>query len=480
MASVFIYADVPADFRPKAVFALKTMLSAFFLRKHIKEVPAGDFSPDEGDLKIYYGPEAEKNKDKFDLCLHHDTKSAAFFREERVLKQEEVRFTQEAELPVLFGDAVDEGAHHKIIHADLPASAFYFLSDWEFWCGPESPDMHGRLVSSESLLYRLGYADKPLVNAFAELIFEKLCGVRPEIADSSMLRKSRFYACITHDLDYIRKRYRGTVKRELFDIPLMNAHGLPVKERVSRCLRAVVDLLSPHDAWQESIRGMLEFETQNGIPPTVFLKSILEKHARDAADYHHDPFLDEIILNTKQAGGEIGLHASYEAGYNEPLFTAEKLKLEKRLGQPVGLHRFHYLRYPARRIARMLQKNEISADSSVGWADRAGFRSGFTWPYYLFDHQRNMESAVLEVPMHMMEVQCFNYMKMNPEQALSHCRKQADTVKQHGGMLCWNFHQHALDESETPGGSFLFKESLGYLQTLNPVFITLDTAHENL
>ncbi len=480
MPSVYIHADVPALFRPKAVFALKTMLSAFFLRGHITEVSAAELDGAGPGIRLYYGSEPLKNSPDFDLCIRHDDSACKYYELGGKYDFGNVFYEQEYGFPVLFGQQRPPDRKAGIIYSDLVASAFYFLSDWEFVNEHTVPDQHGRLRYEESLASRLGIGDTPVVNQYAEHMMDLLRGVKPEVTHSPAMRGSWFGACITHDLDRIKKRYKGTVKREFFDIPVLNAHNLSLKQRYHRLVGSARDLLRPEDTYQASIRAMFRKEAELGIPPTVYFKSIITKHRNDAADYLHEPFMNEILSELSGMGGSCGLHASYTAGYNEPLFTAEKLKLERRLGRDVLHHRFHYLRYHPRRLAAVLRKSDIKTDSSVGWASRAGFRSAFTWPYYLFDLERNMESAVLEVPLMMMEVQFYNYMNMNPEQALQHCRKQADTVRKYGGVLCWNFHQHALDEAETPGGSFLFKESLDYLSSLKPVFLTLSDAHENL
>jgi hypothetical protein len=114
----------------------------------------------------------------------------------------------------------------------------------------------------------------------------------------------------------------------------------------------------------------------------------------------------------------------------------------------------------------------------VGWAGQPGFRSGFTQPFFMYDHLRNQAGRVLQVPLLMMELQLLGSVDGNPEAAVSYAKHQADCVLEHGGILCWNFHHHTFDTAEAHGAGFLFEHALGYLNSLNPDYHTLGELYE--
>ncbi|MCH8556497.1 MAG: hypothetical protein LAT84_01685 [Balneolia bacterium] len=482
MASVYAIIDVAKNFRPKAGFALKTMLSAFFLYDEIQVLrveEAKSLAEVEGAILVYYGPQQNFGLVKADVSIAHDDNAVSFFDKKHPFSPKRIFFTGAEKTPVLFGTKKITDHKNGYIFADLVASAFYFLSDWDALT-ILSKDQHGRTPYTESLAGKLGLAERPIVNEYCNLIRDVTESRRSITLSQKKFGDSTFAACITHDFDRIKKKYKGTVKRELYDLPIKNPLNQAAGERFGRAKQSLIDLLRSEDGYERSILGMFDFERKLGTRPTVLFKSILQKHERDAADYLDYPFMETIIGKIDQLNGECGLHASYIAGYDEALFSDEKKKLEKRLGKYVLSHRFHYLRFNPSTIAGMLSKNGIRYDSSVGWAEQSGFRSGFTYPYYLFDPERNTTSDVLEIPMQMMEVQLFNYQGLDASEAVEAAKRQADIVKKYGGVLCWNFHHHALDHIEVKGGSVLFEQSLSYLQTLNPSFLTLGAVHENL
>lgn len=482
MAAVYAIIDVSENFRPKAGFALQTMLSAFFLYDDIyvlRAEEATSLSEAEKAIVVYYGPRQNFGTVRAEVSIAHCNNAASFFDKQLPFSCENVFFTGSDKVPVLFGSDESNDHHNGFIFADLVASAFYFLSDWD-GLTIRTKDQHRRTPYAESLAGKLGLAERPIVNEYCNIIKDIIQSRKNITLKPKMFGDGAFAACITHDFDRIKKKYKGTIKRELYDLPIKNPLKEHSLERFRRAKESLMDLLKSEDGYERSILGMFSFERKLGIPPTVLFKSILQKHERDAADYLDYPFMDTIIEKIAELNGECGLHASYMAGYDEVLFSDEKKKLEKRLGNEVLSHRYHYLRFDPSTIARMLSQNGIRYDSSVGWAEQSGFRSGFTYPYYLFDAERNTASDVLEIPMQMMEVQLFNYQGLDASEAVEAAKRQADTVRKYGGVLCWNFHHHALDHIEVKGGSVLFEQSLSYLQTLNPSFITLGVIHENI
>lgn len=486
---------LPADYKPKAAFALKSLLLAFFMYDDVQLSPEKpgqlESSEDAITLHIYYGPAPQDFAPTADLCIQSCPKAPRFFQydDARALRPDEISYMHPGKLPLLFGkpDEASE-ANSSLMRADLVASTFYFLSDWEaVAAAPEELDAHGRVAYEQTLQGKLGIAERPVVSEYAGLLRHKLnAALRTRLGDSVPVLEPRRWggkssaACITHDFDRIKKRSLGTLKREFFDIPFKNPHGYSRAERRRRLRESLRDLLSAEDGYQRSIQQMFQLEKKYGIRPTVLLKSVLPgpRDPHDAANYLHDAFLNEIITQVKSLDGEIGLHASYQAGFDATQFGKETRQLSQRLSTNIRAHRFHYLRYEHLKAESVLHQAEIRVDSSVGWARQPGFRSGFTQPYFMYDHINNRTGRVLQLPLLMMEMQLLNSVGGNQEEALAYAKRQADRVLEHGGIMCWNFHHHTFDAAEAAGAGFLFEHALAYLHSFNPTYYTLGELYD--
>lgn len=492
---VHIDRGLPADYKPKAAFALKSLLSAFFMHDDIHLSPKTPPGPESGRdaiiLRVYYGSAPEAHP--ADVHIKSCPKAPVFFQYDgaRALTPAELSYMPPGKLPLLFGrpSEASEAGDCEHLSADIVASAFYFLADWEAVAAlPESLDAHGRVAYEKTLQGALKLDTRPIVNEYAELLLPRLnAALKRRRGGAAPVLKPRkwgensFGACITHDFDRIKKRSKGTLKREFFDIPLLNPHGYSRQERRRRVGESLRDLFSGQDGYQRSIRRMFALEETYGVRPTVLLKSILPgpRDPHDAADYLGDAFLDEIIASTARLKGEIGLHASYQAGFHTEQFGREAARLSRRLnGADIRAHRFHYLRYEHLKAESVLHQAGIKTDSSLGWAGRPGFRSSFTQPHFMYDHVRNETGRVLQVPLHMMELQLLNSVDGHAGAALEYAKAQASCVKKHGGILCWNFHHHTFDNAEAAGAGFLFEEALAYLTTLNPTYHALSELYE--
>ena len=75
------------------------------------------------------------------------------------------------ETPILFGNEKTEKVGETIIlYADLIASTYFLISRYEEMVRPEVRDPHGRFPGKESLPYRAGFIDSPLVEESPNLV----------------------------------------------------------------------------------------------------------------------------------------------------------------------------------------------------------------------------------------------------------------------------------------------------------------------
>jgi hypothetical protein len=374
-------------------------------------------------------------------------------------------------VPILFNNRKTAGIpdSRESIIPDIIASAFYFLSDWQSGTETE-PDSHGRFRYAESIQSKLGI-DFPIVNEYALMLGQKL--EYAGISTGTMSWKGAAFALgLTHDIDRIRKKTKGTWARETVDFLLLNKNRKSFPERLDRWQASVLDLLTPGDTYQDSIMKLLDFSERNGIMPTLFIQSNIRKHPNDAANYLGLPFFGSMIEKVARVGGEIGYHPGYMAGHSSSLFAEELKQLEQKTLSGIRSVRFHYLRFDPERFAGLLSEHSVESDSSLAWAEQAGTRTGCVSPHTLFDRNKNKATNVLELPMTAMDVQLLNYMNLNISESVDLLRKQVDLVERYNGVVVWNFHHHTYDPIEAPGWHRMFGQSLNYAIERKPYYET--------
>jgi hypothetical protein len=176
----------------------------------------------------------------------------------------------------------------------------------------------------------------------------------------------------------------------------------------------------------------------------------------------------------KSNGHELAYHSSYDAGVNPHLLESELEQLRTYTDvEDIVSHRSHYLRYQPDILVDELCRADVRIDSTKGWAEQIGFRTGCCWPHRWYDVHEDKVTEIWEVPMTVMDLQLSKYMRLNAEQAIERIRKQIDTVVSWNGITVWNLHEHLYDPVEAPGWDYVFEASLQYALDQQPTVATL-------
>ncbi len=111
-------------------------------------------------------------------------------------------------VPILFGrPEIQRRGRSLIVYADIIASTYFLVTRYEELVRRNVRDEHGRFPGKESLPYRAGFIDRPIVDEYAALLRKWLREVGINVPEP----KKRFSVMLTHDVDAIRK-YRNPAR----------------------------------------------------------------------------------------------------------------------------------------------------------------------------------------------------------------------------------------------------------------------------
>jgi hypothetical protein len=440
---------VPNHFAPKARYAIRVLLAPYKI--DIEWCELADLSEYGG---CYYGPMPipDNKSEKPIFCINSESKTWEYFESKESYANPShflIRDYSGTALPVLFGKEgiTSSVANQQCLEADLIASAFYWLSDWQENTRSDR-DTHDRLLFKASLQEKMDIGYRAVVDEYGEYLIRFL-GLDPE----QVRRNKQVRSVFTHDIDRIQKKTAGILVRESLDYLILNRLKKPLSERISRWVQALRQYRGSTDAYQASINRLLEYASKHQLPSTFFLKSILERHLHDGNDYLSTDYFSQIRTALQKQPYEVGYHSGYLAGFKPALLTKEWEQLNQAVGMSVKIHRSHYLRYKPSVTFPALADLHFQVDSSIAWADHIGFRAQTSQPYPIFDCASNRELPILEIPLSVMDTQYFGYMKLSIDQAIEHIARLLDTIDRHKGVIVWNFHHHIYDPLDAPGWS---------------------------
>jgi len=131
-------------------------------------------------------------------------------------------------------------------------------------------------------------------------------------------------------------------------------------------------------------------------------------HPLDGTYRLDDPWVIDLMARIAARGHEVGFHPSYRTS-DEPALLAQELARLRRACAAAGVEparwggRQHFLRWRAPASWRAWEEAGLDYDSSVGWADAIGFRSGTCREHPVFDLEAGRPLGLRERPLVVME-----------------------------------------------------------------------------
>lgn len=150
--------------------------------------------------------------------------------------------------------------------------------------------------------------------------------------------------------------------------------------------------------------------------------------------------LRDALVRLEKEGCEVGVHGSYHSATLPPLLAEQRRELSARLGREALSVRQHYLRFDVEATPPLQAAAGFAVDSTLGMNRGFGFRSGTSFPHFLWDHANACPSSVLEVPLVIQDVSLFHHLRLDFAAARDLCREIADDVERVGGCLTVLFH----------------------------------------
>ena len=353
----------------------------------------------------------------------------AFFRSDHPRRAGEVLYAtwKERRVPFLFGPVLGSaqtepldsllasGADGVYMPYDLIASAFYFLSRWEETVIPDR-DQHGRFPYVHSLAAELDLGEN-IVDMYLDLFIAMLNaagdGHCPQVEIPTWDGGLTFVACLTHDVDEIRKSRPSRLKfvwDHLTD-PVTGHRYTPIGDRARLALSTLLSRRDPY--WTFPV--LSEIERQFGFNATYFFQaggrkegsrySLSEARVRD--------FIEDLLDD----GFEVGLHGTYWSAFDEARFLQEKQALASVIREePLG-HRQHYLRMDYANTLPMYERAGVRYDATLGFAEHEGYRNQFSYPFHPYNHEANRPFCFLELPTVIMDATLGGYRELPAEGA---------------------------------------------------------------
>ena len=211
---------------------------------------------------------------------------------------------------------------------------------------------------------------------------------------------------------------------------------------------------------------------------TIFLKA----DAHGPMDVHYSlnqRYVGKSLSTWQHDGFEIALHPSYHAHNHPQYLRMERASLMALTGQAPVSVRQHFLRHDGATTSRLQETSGFRIDSTLAFAETAGFRRGTCLPFHIFDIQRNAETDLWEMPLIIMDSALFNRQGLEVDEAIRASRNLLDWCKRFGGVAVVLWHNVLLDQLDFPEWDRHFQAILEYARAEGAQVASLRTALES-
>lgn len=369
------------------------------------------------------------------------------------------------ETPILFGEGIIENIEDTIIlHADLIASTFFLVSRYEELIRNDIRDAHGRFLGKESLPYRGGFIDRPLVEEYGKLLRAILRNAGLDAPEPPKHIQKIF---LTHDIDQFThfRSIRGMIGGVL--------RGIKRPKEGQKALRSFFGNIT-NDPWytfpflfnQNSL--LIKEIGKERCEVIAFFRCTGSKFKEDKPfpNLLH-PDYKTLIKYCKRKNVTIGIHASYNAGLHPENIIDEKQKLDRIAKVDAKYCRNHYL--DSREPLDMLKLIEagITDDFTMGYADMAGFRLGTCRPVRFINPKTKELTPLILHGLTVMDSTLSDkrYMYMNAHDALLYCEQLINVVEEFNGELVLLWHNTMVEKIASLYHRQLYRDLIKLLQT---------------
>jgi len=257
-----------------------------------------------------------------------------------------------------------------------------------------------------------------------------------------------FALCLTHDIDV------------LYDVASWKRHTVNIIKNISKLniynqIKYFKSIFSKKITSPFHISNIINIEKKYNARSSFYFLSLL----KGEVDYNYDVnLINELYELIKANNCEIGLHGGHNAFNNLNKIIVEKARLEMAAGTEVIGYRNHYLKFELHNTWNFLEKADLKYDTTLGYADCAGFRNGMCHPFYPFNLESNCFMNIMELPLNIMDGSLSFYMRMDFSNKIKLIKELIDETAKNKGVLTILWHNSGINEEN----GVLYNEVLKY------------------
>lgn len=318
-------------------------------------------------------------------------------------------------LPVLFGSPEVEEIDNDIVRVeiDIFGTIFFMLSGYEELANPKR-NKYGNFSAYESISYKAGYLNRPVVDEYVKVLSELLKKFFSEEVFREHKEQHNIYVSCDADHPLHCKGYKFPHILRPVAGDLLRRRSL--KLAYQRLLNYWYSTTDP--AYDFRLDPNNTFRWYMDVCEAANLKAafyFISGHSAGRIDgcYNvENPYILALFKQINERGHEIGLHPSYNSFRDEKQLKCEYDTLSRALSMvspslSIKGTRQHYLRWDVSCTPDYLDSLGVDYDTTGGFADHPGFRYGTAREFTMWGWKEQRVLRLKQRPLIVMEASLF-------------------------------------------------------------------------
>ncbi len=334
---------------------------------------------------------------------------------------------------------------------DVFAASFYLVSRYEEYL-PHIRDVHDRFAAEDSLAFKHGFLQKPVVNTWIVWIKELIQKKYPTLIFPE--KKYEFISTIDIDNAYAYREKGFTRSLGGYVKSIFNFDGAEIIERTRVLLGLQKD---PYDTYDFQLDLIKKYKFK-----TIYF-ILLGDYGLNDKNLPIESRKFQALIKMLGDYAHIGIHPSYGSNKSIEQLKKEEERLSKVVHRDITTSRQHFLKLTFPETYRNLIDLGITDDYTMGFASQIGFRASICSAYNFYDLDMELETNLKIHPFAVMEGTLKYYMKVHREDAMQKIKPLIDAVKAVNGHFISLWHNDTLSNRKLwVGWSAVYEEMVKY------------------
>ena len=302
-------------------------------------------------------------------------------------------------VPEIFNSGRCDISGNDMLPMDIFGVSFFMLTRLEEYHS-DLTDEHGRFPGNQSLLYKLGCLDIPVIDIYLEILWHALLKISPGLQRKPLEYRKNITCDVDNPFLYhstpvnlLRRTAGDFFRRRSLTLAYQTVNGLIGGRKNFK-----------RDPYSGAVDFIIRENNKAGNKVLFNFIPYVTDCRYDGAGMFASAEVREMVNRITESQHRVGIHPGYNTADNQELLNKSVCEFKSLGLNNIGISgRQHYLRWRVGFTELLYEGAGITTDSTLGYADVGGFRCGTSRAFQIFSLKKRVMLALTEEPLLIME-----------------------------------------------------------------------------